>query len=120
MVEVRTCLHFNIRNQSRLTPDKLKFVVTFIPFGIVIFKSIMNNIEKATNSNEKSGHKNLILYDGFEKKNALENKMKSILSPEESLIHTLNLMDFMVALQKKDTPTADEKIEWIVLELAKR
>jgi hypothetical protein len=80
----------------------------------------MDNIEKSTNSNEKSDHKNLIVYDGFEEKNALENKMKSILSPKESLIHTLNLIDFMVALQKKDTSTADEQIEWIVLELAKR
>lgn len=80
----------------------------------------MDNIEKATNSNEKSSHKNLIVYDGFEKKNALESEMKPVLSPEESLVHTLNLMDFMVALQKKNTSTADEKIEWIVLELAKR
>lgn len=80
----------------------------------------MDNIEKATNSNEKSIHKNLIVYDGFEKKNALENEMKPLLSPQESLIHTLNLMDFMAALQKKNTSTADEKIEWIVLELAKR
>jgi hypothetical protein len=80
----------------------------------------MDNMEKATNSNEKSIHKNLIVYDGFEKKNALKNEMKPVLSPEESLIHTLNLMDFMVALQKKNTSTADEKIEWIVLELAKR
>ena len=70
----------------------------------------MDNKTKAKKINEKGDHQDLIVYDSFEKKNALEQKINSKLSPHESLIHTLNMMDFMAGLQKKDSHSHDEKM----------
>jgi hypothetical protein len=78
----------------------------------------MDNKTKARKLKEKGDHQDMIVYDSFEKKNVLEQKINSKLPPNESLIHTLNMMDFMAALKKKDSHSHDEKIDWIVLQLA--
>ena len=62
-----------------------------------------------------------IIYKAIVQKNILEQEMLS-LSPEESLIHYLNVFDLNVALKgelNKDDSDSDEKIEWIKLKIDK-
>lgn len=61
-----------------------------------------------------------ISYDSIDKKNDLEKGMHSPLTPEESLIHCLNVMDFMAVFRNKDIPVKPDNIKWIVLEKKKK
>ena len=56
----------------------------------------------------------LIVYSDIAQKNEIERKMFKALSPMESLIHTLNMMDLYAAMNshRKD----DDGIDWIILE----
>ena len=62
----------------------------------------------------------VIRYDSIDEKNALESTMTRRLTAEESLIHCLNVMDFMVAFRNKDLPRESDNIAWIVLEKRKK
>lgn len=59
---------------------------------------------------------NLILYDNIQDKNRIEAKTVRYLSSHESLVHTLNLMDFMAVFKKREIPELDNNIKWIELE----
>lgn len=54
-----------------------------------------------------------IWYGGFEEKKVLERKLFRAMTPEESLIHTLEVMDMMAALRGRRDE--DDGIDWIVL-----
>ena len=59
-----------------------------------------------------------IIYTAIEQKNALERKTIGYFSPEESLIHCLNVLDFNKAMKSPvhhKSNDADERIQWIVL-----
>jgi hypothetical protein len=58
----------------------------------------------------------IIVYDTIEEKNVIESKSITLLNGHDSLVHTLNMMDFMVALNSK-TERIDDGIDWIILEL---
>jgi hypothetical protein len=58
----------------------------------------------------------IIVYDAIEKKNTIESSYLTVLDSHESLVHTLNMMDFMVALSNK-AQRIDDGIDWIILEL---
>jgi hypothetical protein len=59
-----------------------------------------------------------IIYSSIEEKNILERGMFKPMSPKESLIHTLAMMDFFAALRKKRVPHPDdEKYPWIILKV---
>ncbi len=60
----------------------------------------------------------VIHYDAIEKKNILEGRMVKSLTPTESLVHCLDLLDFMAAFRSVREPEVDE-IDWIVLEIKK-
>jgi len=59
-----------------------------------------------------------IIYSSIEQKNVLEREMFKALSPTESLIRTLDMMDFFAALRKKRAPHPDdERYPWIILKV---
>jgi hypothetical protein len=58
----------------------------------------------------------IIVYDAIEKKNTIESNTLMVLDSHDSLVHTLNIMDFMIALNNK-VERIDDGIDWIVLEL---
>ncbi len=61
-----------------------------------------------------------IIYVTIEQKNLLEKEMIRHVSPQESLIHCLNVIDLSLAMKSqfhnKATAT-DDKIKWIILSL---
>ena len=59
---------------------------------------------------------NIKVYDAIEKKSIIESGSLMVLDSRESLVHTLNMMDFMVALNSK-MERMDDGIDWIILEL---
>jgi len=61
---------------------------------------------------------NLIVYDTIEKKNVLESNSLTSLDAHDSLVHTLNMMDFMNALNPKRERVNDD-INWIQLKTTK-
>lgn len=58
----------------------------------------------------------VIQYDKIEKKKILESVSFAPMDAQKSLVHTLDMMDFMSALNGRVDPV-DEAIDWIVLEL---
>lgn len=56
----------------------------------------------------------IIVYDTIEKKNIIESKSVKPLEAHDSLVHTLNMMDFMNALNVKKERINDN-IDWILL-----
>jgi len=58
----------------------------------------------------------VIQYDKIEKKKILESASFVPLDAHQSLVHTLDMMDFMNALNGRVDPV-DEVIDWIILEL---
>ena len=58
----------------------------------------------------------IFVYEAIEQKNLIETNSLATLDPHHSLVHTLNMMDFMVALYKNQK-REDDGINWIVLEL---
>ncbi len=58
---------------------------------------------------------NIIVYDTIDKKNDIESNSLTILDAHESLVHTLNMMDFMTALSN-NMERIDDDIDWIILE----
>lgn len=60
-----------------------------------------------------------ILYHNIEEKNQLERQMFKALTPEQALIRALDVMDFMLQLERasgRERKKKDE-IDWIVLYL---
>ncbi|MCX8490213.1 MAG: hypothetical protein ORN54_04020 [Cyclobacteriaceae bacterium] len=62
----------------------------------------------------KANMLNIIVYNTIEYKNVIESNSNMPLSALDSLIHTLNMMDFMNALSGK-RERIDDEIDWIVL-----
>lgn len=62
----------------------------------------------------------LIQYDKIEKKKILESASFAPLDAHQSLVHTLDMMDFMNALSGRVDPVDDRGIQWIILELEKQ
>lgn len=60
----------------------------------------------------------VIVYDNIEMKNIIESNTIVPLDSYESLVHTLNMMDFMAALA--DRESTHDGINWIILELNKK
>jgi hypothetical protein len=62
-----------------------------------------------------------IVYSDIEQKNILEKQGFVALSPHESLIHSLDVMDFFAALRGKPMLGEElgERIEWIELNYKK-
>lgn len=58
----------------------------------------------------------LIIYDKIERKNIIERARSKKLNPHDSLVHSLNVMDFMASFNK-GVNKADDGLEWIILEL---
>jgi hypothetical protein len=56
----------------------------------------------------------IIVYDTIEKKNVIELNSMVPLDAHDSLVHTLNMMDFMNALSGK-RDLNDDDIDWIIL-----
>jgi hypothetical protein len=59
----------------------------------------------------------LIVYHAVEEKNKLEHQMRQPMTPEQSLILTLNMMDFMAVLRPQHARDDEDQIPWIILEL---
>lgn len=62
----------------------------------------------------------VIRYDSIEEKSVIESSMVRRLTPEESLIHCLDVMDFMASFRNKNIPRESDNIEWIILEKKKK
>ncbi len=63
-----------------------------------------------------------IVYSNITEKNALEHEMFKALSPEESMIQALELLDFFAALRGKAEDMYDDaygEVEWIELTFKK-
>jgi hypothetical protein len=60
-----------------------------------------------------------ILYSSIEEKNMLERKMFEPLSPTESLIHTLDMMDLFAAMRERPHYPEDDEYPWIILKFKK-
>lgn len=61
-----------------------------------------------------------IIYTTIEQKNILEKEMIRYLSPQESLIHCLNVLDLNSAMKSRNNNSeidSDEGIQWIILPL---
>ncbi len=58
----------------------------------------------------------LIVYDNIEKKSIVERAGSKKLNPHESLVYSLNVMDFMASFNK-DVNKNDDGVEWRILEL---
>ncbi len=56
-----------------------------------------------------------IVYSDIAEKNTLERKMFKPLSPTESLIHTLDMMDLFAAMRKRPHYPEDDMHPWIIL-----
>lgn len=59
-----------------------------------------------------------IIYTTIEQKNILEREMISYLSPQESLIHCLNVLDLNSAMKSQINNSgidSNERIPWIIL-----
>lgn len=60
-----------------------------------------------------------ILYSDIREKNILEQKMFKALSPTESLIHTLDMMDLFAAMRNRPHHPEDDMYPWIILKFKK-
>lgn len=58
----------------------------------------------------------IIQYDKIEKKNILESTTFAPLDAQQSLVHTLDMIDFMIALNGRIEPLEDDSTDWIILE----
>ncbi len=58
----------------------------------------------------------IIQYDKIEKKNILESTTFAPLDAHQSLVHTLDMIDFMIALNGRIEPLEDDSTDWIILE----
>jgi hypothetical protein len=58
----------------------------------------------------------IIQYDKIEMKKILESASFAPMDAHQSLVHTLDMMDFMNALKRR-VDAVEDSIEWIVLEL---
>ncbi len=56
----------------------------------------------------------IIVYDTIRKKNIIESKSLMPMGAHDSLVHTLNMMDFINALNSKKERISDH-IDWIIL-----
>ena len=56
-----------------------------------------------------------IVYSDIEEKNILERDMFKALSPNESLIHALEMMDLFAAMRKRPQYPEDKQYPWIIL-----
>jgi hypothetical protein len=81
--------------------------------GISIFALIMKGPRKQS---VNTSSVDLIVYHAIEEKTRLEHEMHRRITPDESLILTLDLMDFMSVLHPRDIQTHDDTIPWIILE----
>jgi len=59
----------------------------------------------------------IIVYDRIERKNELEREHPVRMSPQRSLEHTLNMMDFLATFSNNKNRVNDSDIEWINLEI---
>ncbi len=57
----------------------------------------------------------IIVYDTIEKKNVIESNSIVPLNAHDSLVHSLDMMDFMNALSGK-RERMDDGIDWIILQ----
>ena len=60
-----------------------------------------------------------ILYSDITEKSILEKKMFKSLSPQESLIRTLEMMDLYAAMRKRPHDPDDDNYPWIILKFKK-
>jgi len=60
-----------------------------------------------------------ILYADILEKTILEKKMFRPLSPQESLIHTLDMMDLYASMRKRPHYQEDNTYPWIILKFKK-
>lgn len=58
----------------------------------------------------------IIIYDNIVRKNEIESLDVLNFNSRESLIHTLNIIDFMNALNCERIDSDNESIKWIILE----
>ncbi|MBI1769665.1 MAG: hypothetical protein HYR67_14960 [Bacteroidetes bacterium] len=67
-------------------------------------------------------HKSIkpIIYSDIKEKNFLERKMFRPLTPSESLIHTLDVMDWMASMKKREPHPDDVLYPWIILKFQGR
>lgn len=56
----------------------------------------------------------IVVYDTIENKNIIESQSPMILDSHECLVHTLNMIDFMLALNSKIL-RVDDTIDWIIV-----
>ncbi len=63
----------------------------------------------------------VIAYQSITEKEILEQRHCKTFSAHESMVHTLDVMDFMAAFTSKENPKRQdvEQIPWIVLSLEK-
>jgi hypothetical protein len=62
----------------------------------------------------------LIVYSDIREKNILEREMFKPLSPHDSLIHTLDMMDLYASMREKRPPhKEDTEYPWIILKFKK-
>lgn len=59
----------------------------------------------------------IIHYDEIEKKNIIEGNLIQTMTPNESLIHCLDLLDFMAAFRREREEEQNDEIDWIILEV---
>ncbi len=62
----------------------------------------------------------VIVYNRIEEKNQLESAMPLKLSPQEAFIHTLEMMDFLMAFSPTKSTPDNSGIDWIVLEIERK
>ena len=60
-----------------------------------------------------------IVYSSIEEKNKLESVMFVALSPQESLIQALEMMDLYASLRARPHYTEDNEYPWIILKFKK-
>lgn len=59
----------------------------------------------------------VITYHNIEDKNAIEKEFETSSSSHDSLVHCLNVMDFLRAFRQKDVAREEDGIDWIVINL---
>jgi len=60
-----------------------------------------------------------IIYSSIEEKNILEKGMFKPLSPKESLIYTLDMMDLFASMRGRSPHPEDDLYPWIILKFKK-
>lgn len=59
-----------------------------------------------------------IVYSNIEEKNKLERELFKPLSPSESLVHTLEMMDLFVSMRgERPHHPEDDEYPWIILKM---